>query len=1543
MQEKVSEQFPLDLQQRDACGVGFIFRRAPSHAVIEQGLEALARVEHRGACGSDGESGDGAGLLLPIPWDLFAAQGWVKPFGDTMGSGYRLRAVGMMYLPRAFYEPCREAVERFLREDGFRVAGWRHVPTDDRVLGPLARATCPDIAQVFVEAPEHWDTDEIEARFVATRKRLFHYVQKHPGREAFYIASLSCRTIVYKAMVKSSSLSQFYPDLQDSRFESNWAIFHRRFSTNTLPRWPLAQPFRLLAHNGEINTLLGNRRWFRAREPFIDHPMWSRCKQDGHSVLFAGGSDSANLDNALELLTRFGHPPESALMQLIPEAYRGNPDLVDHPDIVDFYEYYAGLQEPWDGPAAVVFSDGKSLGAVLDRNGLRPARYAVYSDGSVVLASEVGIVDLKDTEVIERGRLGPGQMISIDLESGRMRRNLQIKKKVASSRPYGDWLREKRIELQPNQFRTDCQLSHDRLISLQLSMGYGKEDVKNIIIPMALGGEEPIFSMGDDTPLAVLSEKPRVLYDYFKQRFAQVTNPPIDYLRERLVMGLDVYLGGRYSYLYPSAGGAQLVHLSSPLINEDDLQAIEALQADFASVTLQTTFNAADQMDKALNALCAEALQAVQSGKCILVLSDRQVNVNRPAIPILLAVGAVHEHLMRAGLRLNCSLVVETAQCWTSHHFACLLAYGAQAICPYLAFETLRDRFSRVHDGESEPAFASQPDGLTDATFAVLSAQKNFKRAIESGLRKILSKMGISLLTSYMGAQLFECLGLGPAVIERCFEGTPSRIGGMELPEIASEAMTFHKLGFFAFDQLIDHGRMKYRPDGEHHGHNPMLVRALHTAVGLRDATASEQERHGQYQAYSAMRRSCPPVHLRDLLTIESDRQPIDLNEVEPVSTIVRRFFTGGMSLGALSKEAHECLAIAMNRLGGSSNSGEGGEDPLRYRPVENINEDGTSLDYPNLRDLQPGDSASSAIRQVASGRFGVTAEYLATAQQLEIKMAQGAKPGEGGQLPGHKVSAYIARLRRTRPGTTLISPPPHHDIYSIEDLAQLIYDLKQVNPEAKTSVKLVSEVGVGTVAAGVAKANADVIQISGHDGGTGASPLLSIKHAGSPWELGLAEAHQTLTANELRDRVVLRVDGGLKSGRDIVMAALLGGDEFGFGTIALVAAGCIVCRNCHTNNCPTGIATQKEELRRRLSGSPRPIIKFFVSVAEEVRSILAGLGYRSISELVGRVDLLRLENGGLTSKTSRLDISWIMEEQADGKAQNRPDRVHGNGRTFDDQILEDDEVSQIIANHGSVKKTYIISNQDRSIGAKIAGRIARQHGENGFGGLLELELEGTAGQSFGAFNISNVNLVLKGQANDYVGKGMTGGEIVIYPAAAEEESQDSSGQWSNDNVLVGNTCLYGATGGKLFVSGQAGERFAVRNSEATAVVEGAGDHCCEYMTGGTVVILGKTGRNFGAGMTGGVAYVLDKDDSFAMRTNKDGVHIQRVATAGAGGLRQLITEHHARTGSPKAAEILSQWSEYLPRFWQVVPIAIVKHPEACIPLPATPKAAGDP
>ena len=1496
--------------EKDACGVGFLasLKGEASHWLLQQALRGLDCMEHRGGCGGDGDSGDGAGVLCGIPWSFLEA---VWPAAAAHAGA--TRGLGMAFLPadaqrreqaRGF---CDQEAERL----GLRSLGWREVPVEPSVLGPLARGTAPVIEQWLLAAD--CSGDALEALLFRLRRRCGDRAREvwGAGPGDLYFASLSGRTVVYKGMVRSEVLSAFYGDLRDQRFAVSFAVYHRRFSTNTLPRWPLAQPMRLLGHNGEINTLLGNLNWARAAESELD-AVWGEAAADLKPVVNPAFSDSANLDATLELLVRSGRPITESLLTLVPEAFRDQPELEDKPAIQAFYEYSACTQEPWDGPALLVFADGRSVGATLDRNGLRPARYCITSDGVVVMGSETGVVELEESRIVEKGRLGPGQMLAVDLEQGRLLRNWEVKQEVAARHPYGQWLAEHRRSLGAQPWAQERQLGDLQLLQLQTAFGFTAEDFDLVIEDMAGAAKEPTYCMGDDIPLAVLSDKPHLLYDYFKQRFAQVTNPPIDPLREKLVMSLEMHLGQRRSPLRPEAAAAAVLHLSSPILNEAELAAVaqQGLPCSTLS-TLMPIIAGPGGLESALVALRSAAEAAVRAGSQILVLSDRTdgqgqpcgINATTTYIPPLLAVGAVHHHLLNLGLRLQTSLVVDTAQCWSTHHLACLIGYGASAVCPWLTWETARH-------------WLAQPKVQTNIERGKLPAltpdlvQANVRKALEDGLRKILSKIGISLLASYHGAQIFEAIGIGADLIELAFKGTTSRVAGLSLRELASETLSFHTKAFPELNRskLEFMGFVQYRTGGEYHLNSPEMAKALHAAVEAGPG-------YDHFSTYKTLLENRPVTALRDLLELKPAPTPLPLDQVESVESICSRFCTGGMSLGALSREAHEVLAIAMNRIGGKSNSGEGGEDPARFKVLDDVDGEGRSATLPSLQGLRNGDTACSAIKQIASGRFGVTPEYLRSGRQLEIKVAQGAKPGEGGQLPGPKVDPYIAWLRNSKPGVALISPPPHHDIYSIEDLAQLIHDLHQVHPAAKVSVKLVAEIGIGTIAAGVAKANADVIQISGHDGGTGASPLSSIKHAGSPWELGLTEVHRALLENGLRERVLLRADGGLKTGWDVLIAALLGAEEYGFGSIAMIAEGCIMARVCHTNNCPVGVATQKEALRKRFTGLPEHVVNFFLFVAEEVRQLLSVLGVARLEDLIGRTELLQARSVQL-AKTQALDLSCLLDPipaAADRVWLRHDTAAHGNGVILEDQLLADAELMAALDRHGRVARTLAIVNTDRSVGARLAGEIAARHGNTGFNGQLDLTFEGAAGQSFGAFVLQGMNVRLVGEANDYVGKGLNGGRITVVPPAG--------GHDPGSQVILGNTCLYGATGGELFALGRAGERFAVRNSGARTVVEGAGDHCCEYMTGGVVVVLGSTGRNLAAGMTGGVAFLLDDDGRLAERVNPEIVALCELTTPEQEALlKPLLLSHQQTTGSAKAAAILADWDSWKSRFRVLVP-----------------------
>ena len=1411
-------------RERDACGVGFVARAdgVRTADILTMALTAVARLAHRGAASND-RSGDGAGVLTQIPHRLLG-----------VGPAERV-ALGMFFLPPpgAALDASVDLIEGVLVSLGMSVLGWRVVPVDAGVLGPLAAASQPAIRQVFVGPPSGPVNGQAWERRLYLARRVIERRAARAGLELF-VCSLSCRTVVYKALLVGTELPGFYADLRSPLFETAIAVFHQRYSTNTLPSWPLAQPFRLLAHNGEINTLWGNRNAMEAREPALAAPVWEKDVEQLKPVIWEGGSDSASLDNALELLVRSGRDPVHALMMLMPEAWERAPDL--NPALRSFYEYHAGLMEPWDGPAALAFSDGVLAGSALDRNGLRPCRYKVTRDNVVVAASEVGVVDLDPADVVESGRLGPGELLIVDTLRNVVLRSADAKIEVAQRSPYRRWTARVVRQLPTEVPPLGPALPAEELTARLHAFGYSHEDLRYVMTPMATAGHDAIWSMGDDTPIAPLSRLPQSLYSYLRQRFAQVTNPAIDPLREERVMSLVMYLGRRGSLLAQRPGGRTLLRLEHPVLLAEEMAALRRAGAS-ELVTLSAVWEAAagpTELSRALETLCNDAVAAVRRGATILVISDRDTDKARAPIPMLLAVGAVHQQLVRERQRVRVGLVAEAGDAWDVHHLAALFGYGAEAVHPWLALQYLRDEGSAA----------------------------NFRAAAEKGLLKILSKMGISTLQSYSGAQIFEAIGLGPEVMERCFTGTASVIGGIGFTAIAEDVLTRHQ----GSGALPDHGRVRYRRDGEDHGWSPPVVRALQEA---------------QYDGFAERVRARAPAGPRDLLDFR-EQSPVPLEEVEPAEDVRRRFISSAMSLGALSPEAHATLAIAMNRMNARSNSGEGGEDPATYAPRAD------------------GDRADNRIKQVASGRFGVTTAYLVRADELEIKIAQGSKPGEGGQLPGHKVTDLIARFRHAVAGIPLISPPPHHDIYSIEDLAQLIHDLKQVNPAARVGVKLVAEAGVGTVAAGVAKAYADYVLISGHNGGTGASPLSSIKHAGSPWEVGLAETQAILLRNGLRERIEVRTDGGLRTGRDVVIAALLGAEAFGFGTATVVALGCAMARQCHLNSCPTGIATQRPDLRAKFRGTPEQVIAYFTYLAEDVRRIMASLGARRMDDLIGRVELLQRVERPDTPRAASLDLSLLLQAPPNGQVRRRT--VNRNVRPG--IVSLDDEIQ-------GRSGVFTIGNHHLTVGARIAGQLARVHGNSGPGEPIRLRFRGSAGQSFGAFTLPRMHLHLEGEANDHVGKGLCGGEIVIKPFR---------GAGYTTGVLIGNTALYGATAGRLFAAGGAGDRFAVRNSGAIAVIEGAGDHCCEYMTGGVVVVLGPVGRNFGAGMSNGVAYVLDEHGLLESHCNLEMVAVSDLTPTDDRLLRKLVQQHFQKTGSARARMILSQWESSRALFRKVSP-----------------------
>jgi glutamate synthase domain-containing protein 2/glutamate synthase domain-containing protein 1/glutamate synthase domain-containing protein 3 len=1513
--------------EHDACGVGFIahIRGEKSHAIVEQGLQILKNLTHRGATGADPLAGDGAGVLLQLP-DGFLRAEMAKQAVELPPAGEY--GVGMVFLPQepASRLACQQEIERAVKTEGQIVLGWRDVPCDNTCLSESVKRIEPVIRQIFIgQGSDVTVTDALERKLYIIRKASGHAIQalqlKH-GKE-FYVPSMSARTVVYKGMLLAAQVGNYFKDLADPRVVSALALVHQRFSTNTFPAWDLAHPFRMIAHNGEINTLRGNVNWIRARQEAIASPILGEDLKKIWPLIYPGQSDSASFDNALELLVMGGYSLAHAMMLLIPEAWEKH-TLMDASRRA-FYEYHAAMMEPWDGPAAVAFTDGRQIGATLDRNGLRPARYLVTDDDMVVMASECGVLPVAEEKIVKKWRLQPGKMFLIDVEHGRIIDDKEIKDSLASARPYRDWIDRIRIKLDdlPAPARR-ADASDVPLLDRQQAFGYTQEDVKFLLQPMAEAGEEAIGSMGNDSPLAVLSHKNKTLYHYFKQLFAQVTNPPIDPIREDLVMSLVSFVGPKPNLLGIDERNPPIrLEVAQPILGFDEIETVRHI-ADytdnkFRSYEIDICYPLAwgnEGIEARLASLMAEAVDAVRSGYNILVVSDRRLNGEQVAIPALLATSAIHQHLVNKGLRTSTGLVVETGSAREVHHFALLACYGAEAIHPYLALETV----------------VNLCGGEKSAT-EVAKATKNFIKAIGKGLLKTMSKMGISTYMSYTGAQIFEAVGLAQDFVEKYFSGTTSNIGGIGVFEVAEEALRMHRLAFGSDPVLANAldagGEYAFRTRGEEHMWTPDAIAKLQHATKTKS--------YSTYKEYARIinDQSRRQMTLRGLFDLKPAGPAIPLDEVESAKDIVKRFCTGAMSLGSISTEAHTTLAIAMNRIGGKSNTGEGGEDRNRYAPIEagetlmsRIGNGRIERDIP----LKAGDSLRSKIKQVASGRFGVTAEYLASADQIQIKMAQGAKPGEGGQLPGHKVSEYIAELRFSVPGVGLISPPPHHDIYSIEDLAQLIHDLKNANPNASISVKLVSEIGVGTVAAGVAKAKSDHVTISGHDGGTGASPWSSIKHAGTPWELGLAETQQTLVLNRLRGRITVQADGQMKTGRDVLIGALLGADEFGFATAPLVVQGCIMMRKCHLNTCPVGVATQDPELRKRFRGQPEHVINYFFFVAEEVRELMAALGIARFNDLIGRSDLLETKHGIDNWKAKGLDFSAIFHQPtvpADVARYCRESQDHGLERALDHRLIE--LAQPALARGEKVNIDMPIRNVNRTVGAMLSGQVAAKFGHSGLpDDTITIRLAGSAGQSFGAFLARGITLELIGESNDYVGKGLSGGRITVQPSPKFRGDP-------HENIIVGNTVMYGAIEGESYFRGVAGERFCVRNSGAQAVVEGVGDHGCEYMTGGTVVVLGRTGRNFAAGMSGGIAYVYDQDGSFASYCNSAMVELEPVVSeseqeaklaralwhhgeSDESLLKHLIDNHARYTGSALARRLLDDWQAARGRFVKIFP-----------------------
>jgi glutamate synthase (NADPH/NADH) large chain len=1501
--------------ERDACGVGFVvdLEGRKSGDIVQKAIQILLNLQHRGACGAERNTGDGAGILLQIPHDFL--------LGECAKLGIKLPAAGQygagsVFLPNdpESRQTCERLFEQAVREEGQELLGWRTVPTDNRTLGPTAQSSQPVIRQILIGYRDTRDSaaraasppDELdfERKLYVIRRKVRHAVRKLEiaDRARFYIPSLSSRTIIYKGMLNPDQLRGFYPDLANPEVVSALAMVHSRFSTNTFPNWSRAHPYRLIAHNGEINTLRGNVNWMHARESMFASKLFGDDLKKVIPVIDTDGSDSGMFDNVLELLMLSGRSLPHAMMMMIPEPWSNHESMSQEKK--DFYEFHGCLMEPWDGPASVAFTDGIRIGAVLDRNGLRPSRYYVTKDGLVVMASEVGVLDIPPDRVLEKGRLQPGRMFLVDTAQGRIIDDDELKHQIASAAPYGVWLKENLISLAAlPKPPLVIEIDHETVLRRQQVFGYTTEDIKVLVTPMAADGVEAMGSMGNDTPLAVLSERPQLLYSYFKQLFAQVTNPPVDAIREELIMAVDTSIGPEGNLLEPTPASARQITLPTPVLRNEELEKLRHLNGvngshGFKTITVPMLFKVRDGgagLKAGLEELRRRCSEAIAGGHNIIIISDRGHDRELAPIPALLAVAAVQHHLLREGTRTRVGLVVETGEPREVHHFCLLLGYGASAINPYLAFET-------IHDLVRQGLLAGG-----DTKKAELAEQK-FVKAVGKGVVKVCSKMGISTIQSYHGAQVFEAIGLNTEFIEEYFTWTASRIAGIGIDEVAEEVMQRHQRAFpdrpLPTHTLEAGGQYQYRHDGEYHLFNPESIHKLQYAC-----------RTGNYSVYKEYaklvddqaRNLCT---LRGLMELNSNQPPVPIDEVESVDQLVKRFKTGAMSYGSISREAHETLAIGMNRVGGKSNTGEGGEDPARY--VLDAN----------------GDSRSSAIKQVASGRFGVTSHYLINAQELQIKMAQGAKPGEGGQLPGSKVYPWIAKVRNATPGVGLISPPPHHDIYSIEDLAQLIHDLKNANSQARISVKLVAEVGVGTIAAGVAKAHADVVLISGHDGGTGASPLTSIKHAGIPWELGLAETHQVLVLNNLRSRIAVETDGQLKTGRDVIVAALLGAEEFGFATAPLVAVGCIMMRVCHLNTCPVGVATQDPKLRAKFAGKPEHVVNFMRFIAQEVRELMAGLGFRTINEMVGHSEHIAMRKAIDHWKARGLDLSKIFYQPKVGPEVGRYCQIpqdHGLAAALDNTTLLP-LCRPALESGTKVEATLPIRNVNRVVGTILGSEVTRRYGPEGLpADTIRLHFQGSAGQSFGAFVPRGITLALEGDSNDYLGKGLSGGKIIVYPPAAATFVAE-------ENVIIGNVAFYGATGGEGYVRGRAGERFCVRNSGADAVVEGVGDHGCEYMTGGRVVVLGPTGRNFAAGMSGGVAYILDEAGRFSSHCNKEMVSLTTLQAPGGDGggdgvdreeinlVHGMIVRHAYHTGSKRAQEILAAWSSWLPFFVRVMP-----------------------
>jgi glutamate synthase (NADPH/NADH) large chain len=1475
--------------EHDACGIGFVanIKGNKSHQIVSDALTILENMEHRGACGCEHNTGDGAGLMVQMPHEFF--------FDECVKLGVHLPAygkyaVGMIFFPKdiRLKEECRDIFNRAADKLGLEILTYRKVPVNPSGIGPTALSVEPEIEQIFIACPDYISNPlDFERKLFVLRNYASHTINNSVKKDAigFYVASLSYKTVIYKGQLTSNQVRGYFPDLNDKRLVSAFGLVHSRFATNTFPSWKLAQPFRYMAHNGEINTLQGNLNWLKTSEKGFTSPFFSKEEMEMVlPIITQGQSDSACLDNMIELLTLTGRSLPHVMMMLIPEAWDGD-ELMD-PVKKAFYEFHASFMEPWDGPASISFTDGRLIGATLDRNGLRPSRYCVTSDDRVIMASETGVLPIDPTLIKEKGRLQPGKMFVVDIEQGRIISDEELKQHICAQKPYAEWLNKYKIRLEelPEPRVSFTHLEHEQVFKYQKAFGYSTEDLDTIIAPMAIDGKEPIGSMGTDVPLAVLSDQPQHLSSYFKQLFAQVTNPPIDPIRERLVMSLATFAGNNGNLLAEDPLACHSVALKQPVLSNHDLEKIRSIDTGiFQAKTLQTYFRADGKpgsLQKGLERLCRYATDAVEDGFEVLILSDRAIDSDHAPIPSLIATAAVHHHLIRKGYRGQVGIIVEAGDVWEVHHFACLIGFGATAINPYLALSTIRDM---------------KLSGKLQTDLEVDQLKKNYVKSVCDGLLKVFSKMGISTLQSYQGAQIFEIIGINQSVVEKYFTGATSRIEGMGLDEIAKEALAKHHLAFSRKEVPIDRlpvgGIYQWKRKGEFHLFNPQTIHLLQYSTRMND--------YATFKKYSKLindqgEKACT---LRSLFEFKPNRTSISIDEVESIENILKRFATGAMSFGSISHEAHSTLAIAMNRIGAKSNTGEGGEDEIRYEEMTN------------------GDSMRSAIKQVASARFGVTSNYLTQADELQIKMAQGAKPGEGGQLPGHKVDDWIGKVRHATPGVGLISPPPHHDIYSIEDLAQLIFDLKNANRDARISVKLVSKAGVGTIAAGVAKAKSDVILISGYDGGTGASPVSSIKHAGLPWELGLAETHQTLVKNKLRSRVVVQADGQMRTGKDIAIATLLGAEEWGIATAALVVEGCIMMRKCHLNTCPVGVATQDPELRKRFNGNADHVVNFFHFIATELREIMAELGFRTINEMVGQVDCLQQRTDIQHWKYRKLDLSPVLYKQPESLYTGlfkQEEQDHGLSNVLDWKLLE--AAQSALHQHKQVKAVFDIKNTDRTIGTILSNEISKLYQSKGLAeNSIHFTFKGTAGQSFGAFNTKGITLELEGDANDYFGKGLSGASLIVYPSKTASFVPE-------DNIIIGNVAFYGATSGQAFIRGKAGERFAVRNSGVNAVVEGVGDHGCEYMTGGRIVILGDTGRNFAAGMSGGIAYIYDVKNQFHQLCNKEMVDLDPLSSEDAEELIHMITQHYQLTNSTVAKFVLDDFDNQVKNFIKVFP-----------------------